>query len=391
MGARHAEIAGAGLVGLSTALLLRRSGWSVRVHEEAQSIREIGAGISLHQGACSVFEHLGLMPSILARGIDLDAAQAIDATGKVLADRNLVGAYRQLAVPRLTLIRLLADAAAAAGVEIVTDSRSVGVEATGELVLADGTRVQADLVVGADGFHSAVRDSLGLTARKVARSNGATRVLIEHEKSQGRTVLEEWWGPAKRIGILPVGPNLTYTYMSSRESDKRATSTPIDGAYWSELFPGIDPVIFEKLSKADARHDPYPYVKPRAWSSGHAAIVGDALNALPPSLGLGASLGLRNARLMVEALETSDDVPSALKAWEEKARPDTEWIQRWSLFRERLAHNLPAPLVKVRTRMLTRSNGFRGWSRNGRSFDEALVTGMPAVSDGMTRQRTVVR
>ena len=53
------------------------------------SIREIGAGISLHQGACSVFDHLGLMPSILAHGIDLDASQAIDASGKVLADRRL--------------------------------------------------------------------------------------------------------------------------------------------------------------------------------------------------------------------------------------------------------------------------------------------------------------
>lgn len=384
MGARHAEIAGAGLVGLSTALLLRQNGWSVRVHEEAPSIREIGAGISLHQGACSVFEHLGLMPSILACGIDLDASQAIEASGNVLADRKLGGAYRQLAVPRQTLIRLLADAAAEAGVEIVTDSRSVGAKATGELLLADGTPAHADLVVGADGFHSVVRESLGLTARKGARSNGATRVLIEHDKSQGRTVLEEWWGPAKRIGILPVGSNLTYMYMSSRESDKRATGTPIDGEYWSTLFPGVDPVIFEKLSKADARHDPYPYVKPRAWSSGSVAIVGDALNALPPSLGLGASLGLRNARLMVEALEAEKEVPSALKAWQEKARPDTEWIQRWSLFRERLAHNLPAPLVKVRARMLTRSNGFRGWSRNGRSFDEALVTGTAAASNGTT-------
>jgi 2-methyl-3-hydroxypyridine 5-carboxylic acid dioxygenase len=384
MGARHAEIAGAGLVGLSTALLLRRNGWSVRVHEEAPSIREIGAGISLHQGACSVFDHLGLMPLILAHGIDLDASQAIEASGKVLADRKLAGAYRQLAIPRQTLIRLLADAAAAAGVEVVTGSRAVGARAAGELLLADGTPAHADLVVGADGFHSAVRESLGLTARKVPRSNGATRVLIEHDRSQGRTVLEEWWGPAKRIGILPVAPNLTYVYMSSRESDERATSTPIDGAYWSTLFPGIDRAIFEKLSTADARHDPYPYVKPRAWSAGSVAIVGDALNALPPSLGLGASLGLRNARLMVEALEGDEHVPAALKAWEEKARPDTAWIQRWSLFRERLAHDLPAPLVKVRTRMLTRSNGFRGWSRNGRSFDEALVTGTPAVSNGMT-------
>lgn len=383
MNRRHAEVAGGGLVGLSTALLLARIGWSVRVHERAPTVREIGAGISLHQGACAVLDHLGLMPSILEHGVDLASAQAIDSSGRVLADRTLTGAYRQLAIPRQTLIRLLAEAAVRAGVEIVTGSVAREARATGELVLEAQVTAPADLVVAADGFHSVVRDSLRLTQRKVVRSNGATRALIGYTPAGDRTVLEEWWGPANRVGVLPVGPNLTYVYMSSRESDPRGVRVPIDGEYWRRLFPAIDPIIFEKLSAADARHDPYPYVRCRQWSAGRVAIVGDALNALPPSLGLGASLGLRNARLMVEAIQVAgDDVPAALMAWEREARPDTEWVQRWSLFRERLAHNLPAPLAAVRAGVLTRSNGFRGWGRHGRSFDEALVTGAPAPSIG---------
>ena len=373
---RHAEVAGAGIVGLSTALLLRQTGWSVRVHEQSASVREIGAGIALHQGACAVLEHLGLLSTVLENGVDLAASQAIDRTGKVLADRELTGAYRQLALPRQTLIRLLAEAAADAGVEIATDSRVVGARPSGELLLAAGETARADLVVGADGFHSAVRESLGLTDKKVERSNGATRAIIEHSKGGDRTILEEWWGQSKRVGNLPLGPNLLYVYMSSRESDRRATRVPIDGAYWSRCFPGLDPLIFEKLSQADARHDPYPYARPRSWSAGCVAIVGDALNALPPSLGLGASLGLRNARLMVEALaRRGDDVPAALAEWEGEGRPDTEWIQRWSLFRERIAHDLPSPLAAVRSRILSRSNGLRGWGQRGRSFDEALLTG----------------
>ena len=372
---KHAEIAGAGLVGLTTALLLRDAGWSVRVHEQSESVREIGAGISLHQGACSVLEYLGLMPEILAQGVDLDASQAIDRHGKVLADRSLAGAYKQITVERRNLIKLLSERATQAGVQIVTGSRVSGAKASGELLFADGSVAKADLVVGADGFHSAIRDSLGLGKKKVARSNGATRALIQHQRNQDRTILEEWWGPANRVGILPVGPNTTYVYMSARESDKRATALPIDAGYWSNLFPGIDPVIFEKLAVAEAHHDRYPYVKPKSWSAGNVAIVGDALNAVPPSLGLGASLGLRNARLLVDSLREVDDIPTALKAWEVTARPDTEWVQRWSLFRERLSHNLPRPLAKLRAQLLTRSNGFRGWGQRGRSFDEVLITG----------------
>ncbi len=374
MATKHAEIAGAGLVGLSTALLLRRIGWTVRVHERSPAVREIGAGIALHQGACSVLEHLGLMDAILAQGVDLDASQALDRTGRVLADRRLTGAYRQVTIPRQTLIRILFDAVAGAGIEVRTSSRAVGATADGRLLLADGSAATADLVVGADGFHSAVRDSLDLAEAKVRRSNGATRALIEHARTGERTALEEWWGPRNRVGILPVGAGLTYVYLSARESDERATRVPIDPAYWSRLFPGIDPVIFAKLSTVEGRHDAYPYVRARSWSAGRVAVVGDALNALPPSLGLGASLGLRNARLMADALVRGDDVTTALRQWEQRARPDTEWIQRWSLFRERLSHNLPAPLAKLRAHLLTRSNGLRGWGRRGRSFDEALIT-----------------
>jgi 2-polyprenyl-6-methoxyphenol hydroxylase-like FAD-dependent oxidoreductase len=346
------------------------------VHEQADAVREIGAGISLHQGACAVFWHLGLMDRILAAGVDLNASQAIAHTGEVLADRELGGAFRQLAIGRQVLIRMLAEEVDAAGVEVLTNSRVTAASPEGVVSVFGGESRRADLVVGADGFHSAVRESLGLTDKKIQRSNGATRLLIDYDKASGRTVLEEWWGPANRVGILPIGGGKTYVYMSSRESDRRATQLPIDPDYWGGLFPGIDREIFRLLSRVqDPRHDRYPYVKPKSWSKGRVAIVGDALNAVPPSLGLGATLGLRNARLMVDALESHDSVPEALRAWEITARPDTEWIQRWSLFRERLSHNLPAPMAHMRTKLLQRSNGFRGWGQRGRNFDEQLITG----------------
>lgn len=370
----HAEIAGGGLVGLSTALLLAKDGWSVRVHEQAGEVREIGAGISLHQGACSVLDFLDLMPTVQAAGVEVERSQALNRVGRIVADRQLEGAYRQLALPRQTLIQILADEAMRNDIEIVTSSRAVKAEGNGSLHFEDGTKVTADLVVGADGFHSAVRDSLNLTGRKVVRTNGATRSLISYRREDGQAVLEEWWGASARMGILPVGPETTYVYMSSPQADRRATQVPIDAEYWGGLFPGVDPVILEKLATADSRRDAYPYVQATSWSKGRAAIVGDAMSAVPPSLGLGASLGMFNARQMVDALRNQpSDVEHALRGWETNYRATTEWIQKWSLFRERLAHNLPSPLAVVRMQMLSRSNGFRGWGRGGRSFDEVLA------------------
>lgn len=370
---RHAEIAGAGIVGLSTAMMLRKDGWTVSVHEQSDEIREIGAGIALHRAAMEVMEFIGLGDTILSQGLNLDSSQALLADGEVLASRPLLGASQQVAIKRPLLIRLLADAAKTAGVEINTSSPVAGADGS-ELLLEGGERRTADLVVGADGFHSAVRESVGLTAKKRFRSNGASRAIIEWPNVVGETVLREYWGAKNRVGLVPISATETYVYMSSRESQKRGTSLPIDAEYWSARFPGIDAEVFRRLSRADARHDNYPYVRLTSWSKGSVAIAGDALNAVPPTLGLGASLGLRNARLMVEALRKDVAIPLALREWEEGARPDTEWVQRWSLFRERMSHNLPVPLSILRARILTRSGGFRGWSRTGRSFDEVLLT-----------------
>jgi 2-polyprenyl-6-methoxyphenol hydroxylase-like FAD-dependent oxidoreductase len=370
----HAEIAGAGLCGITTALLLRRAGWTARIHEQAPAVREIGAGIVLHEGACAVFEHLGLIEEITRKGVVLDASAALDSDGRVLADRDLGGEFRQIALPRQTLMGVLIRAAEDLGVDIVTGSKAVSARPDGTLVVADGSGFRGDVVIGADGFHSAVRDSLGLTARKVSRTNGATRALVDWDAHEQRTVLREYWSSDKRVGVIPVGNGLTYCYLSSTEADRRATAVPVDAEHWARAFPGVPAELFELLSHADARHDSYAYVKPRAWARGRVAVIGDALNALPPSLGLGVSLGLRNARLMVDAIAAGGDVEAGLQRWERTARPDTEWIQGWSLRRERLAHNLPSPLAYLRSRMISRSNGMRGWSRNGKSFDGALVT-----------------
>lgn len=375
MAGQHAEIAGAGICGLTTALMLRRLGWSVTVHERSDEVREIGAGIALHRGAMDVLEHVQVAETILSQAVDIDHSQALLASGEVLASRPLEGTSQQVAIRRPLLIRILADAAHANGVEVRTDSRVTGATSDGTLSLDSGETRRADLVVGADGFHSAVRGSLRLAAVRRFRTNGASRAIIEWPNEIGNTILREFWGAKNRVGLVPVSATETYVYMSGRESQRRGTAIPVDVDYWSSKFPGIDREVFERISRCeDSRHDQYPYVKARRWSAGRVAIVGDALNALPPTLGLGVSLGLRNARLMVEQVQVTNDVAQALKSWEARARPDSTWIQRWSLLRERMSHNLPAPLSLLRARVLTRSNGFRGWSRTGRSFDEALLT-----------------
>ena len=86
---RHAEIAGAGFAGLIAAILLAKAGWTVRVHERAEEIREIGAGIFLHNNGLLVLEEVGLMEDLAPRGTRLLRDRMVDWRGRPMQTRNL--------------------------------------------------------------------------------------------------------------------------------------------------------------------------------------------------------------------------------------------------------------------------------------------------------------
>src|SRR2546423_9766355 len=98
---RHAEIAGAGTAGLIAATLLARAGWSVRVHERADVIREIGAGIFLHNNGLLVLEETDLMDELAPRGTRLMRDRMVDWQGRAMQTRILQSAVaRRRSFPR---------------------------------------------------------------------------------------------------------------------------------------------------------------------------------------------------------------------------------------------------------------------------------------------------
>ncbi len=99
----------------------------------------------------------------------------------------------------------------AAGVEIVTNSAATGVTPDGELTLADGRRIRADLVVAADGSNSRLRDSLGLLSKRKYLVDGCTRLLMDKTAAEraatdgAKTV--EYWSGTRRVALHAVQRN----------------------------------------------------------------------------------------------------------------------------------------------------------------------------------------
>ena len=179
----HAEIVGGGLAGLTAGLALAKSGWRVRVHERSAELREIGAGLYLKENSLRVLERLGVFDEVAAHGVRLERMDIHD----VDRDRWLIREVSQLRVynvVRTALHRTLAQAAVARGAELLTGSTGVHAEPSGRLRLASGESVTADLVVGADGIYSKIRESVRLGRALRILPEGGTRLLVKRTEAE---------------------------------------------------------------------------------------------------------------------------------------------------------------------------------------------------------------
>jgi len=348
----HAEVAGAGYAGLTIATLLAQRGWSVTVHERSEAVREIGAGIFLHNNGLVVLEEAGIMEALAPKGTRLLRDRMVDHRGRVMQERDLsVSRTRRWSFPRQAPLEVLHAGAREAGVDVKTASTAVAAEPGGVLVTEDGQEHRADLVIGADGYRSAIRSALGLTRLERRLPTTSIRFLLPGRELSPEPMSTENWSRRRRVALAASGPDHTYCYMACPEGDEAGSQVPVDVESWRDHFPRLGS-LFELLHRSEPYKAYYSWVQAHAWSKGKVALLGDAAHALPPTLGQGSNLAMSNARSLVTFLGSSDDVPSALVAWERAVRDTTEATQRWARYYDLMTKYWPNPLSGVRARII---------------------------------------
>ena len=348
----RAQIAGAGYAGLMTATLLAQRGWKVTVHERSEAVGEIGAGIFLHNNGLVVLEEAGLMEELAPNGERLLRDRMVDHRGRVMQERDLSGSNtRRWSFPRQAPIEVLQGAARRLGVEIRTRSAIESARPDGVLVGEDGREHEGDLVIGADGYRSAVRGALGLTRIERRLPTTSIRFLLPGRELTPDPTSTEYWSRRRRIALAACGPDHTYCYMACPEGDESGSEVPVNVESWSDHFPHLHDV-FELLHRSEPYKASYSWVQAHAWSKGKVALLGDAAHALPPTLGQGSNLAMSNARSLVTFLERSADIPTALLAWEGAVRETTDATQRWARYYDQMTKYWPNPLSGVRARVI---------------------------------------
>lgn len=337
---RHAEISGAGFAGLTAAVALTQRGWSVRVHERGKKLREEGAGIVLWQNSLRVLDALGVTDELMTKSMTPPFYET-RMQNKIVSDEAMEG-IRWRTMTRPFLHSVLLGAARKAGVEIVAGSKVRAATESGELTLADGTRLEADLVIGADGVSSNVRDSLGLEYEREGSRDGISRFLVSRRKDELAKLepdtdwdnMIDFWNldpRVLRVLYTPTNDKKLYLALMAPAEDEDGIRVPIDLDLWTSIHPHLAPVLADAAQVA-GKHYGYQTTRLAKWTRGRVALVGDSAHAMCPALAQGAGCAMSNAYTVAQVASdaASDDLPDALLEWERLERPYTDRCQKRS-------------------------------------------------------------
>jgi len=323
----RALIAGAGIAGLSAGITLARAGIEVSLVELDPDVTVEGTGLTISPVGMRAIRDLGLAEAVLARGAGYSDLVMGDASGREL-ERIPYPALAGPGLPvaggilRSELHRLLVDAAEAEGVAIRFGVGVVGVEQVpdGVLVrLSDGQAVQAELLVGADGLHSKVRE-LAFPDAPRPRYTGQRvwRVLIERSpKYRGRDH-GMWYGPTTKAGITPLSDRTAYMFVLENSSDPdRPPREAWPGHLRAQLegFEGMIGWVRDTQLGDPSRIDCRPLqavLLPLPWHRGRVILVGDALHATTPHMASGAAMAIEDAIVLADLLAQEADLEVAL-------------------------------------------------------------------------------
>jgi 2-polyprenyl-6-methoxyphenol hydroxylase-like FAD-dependent oxidoreductase len=320
-------IAGAGIGGLTLAVALQRRGIRVRVFERANQLTAAGAGIALPANGVKALQKLHLDQAVKRAGMVVERAVILDSRGRELGSEvDLTDVYRSMGASLVALHRgrLHAVLLDAVGDTVVTTGTRVASfeqdRGSVHVALMDGQRIDAGLLVGADGLHSSVRTQLigtdkpvysGYTSwRGVTPSNTVT---LPHRTSES-------WGRGERFGIVPIGLGEIYWFAvansppDGEDIDVRRELMTRFGSWHEPVAAIIEATPPDRILRTDiCDRDPIA-----RWHAGRVVLLGDAAHPMTPNLGQGAGQAIEDAVVLDECLAASSSIEEALTHYEQR-------------------------------------------------------------------------
>jgi 2-polyprenyl-6-methoxyphenol hydroxylase-like FAD-dependent oxidoreductase len=350
-------IVGGGIGGLTLAIALRQRGIEAPVYEAAPELRAVGAGIWVSPNAMQVLGRLGLADAVVREGARLERAELRDYRAGVLQSADMGEAARRFGYPTVAihrgrLQRMLLDHLPADAVHVGRECSEV-VAGDGGAVLrfADGSEVEAEVVVGADGAHSRVREAVAPGTRLRYSGQSSYRAVTPFRLPEGFAgVGWEVWGPGRRFGFSAIGHGDVYWYATldapagERDTSPAETRRRLDAM--AAPFPAPVPALVAATNvERMLRTDMYDLAALPAWHHGRVVLLGDAAHATTPNLGQGGAQAIEDAYVLAEQLTANPQPEDAFAAFQRIREPKARMVVDTSNRLGRIVH-LANPLAR---------------------------------------------
>jgi 2-polyprenyl-6-methoxyphenol hydroxylase-like FAD-dependent oxidoreductase len=351
-------IVGAGIAGLSLAIALERRGIRAQVIERSAGQISEGAGLYLVGNATRALLALGVGERVILAGCPIRTQRIFNQNGRALAERDVETFWKEcgpcLGVRRSRLHVALMDQAAHLPIRFGMALRSLQQSAEGVVVQTnEGAEEHYDLVVGADGIRSSVREmEFGASAPTFRGQVGWRFIAPVPEGMQGWSV---FLGSGRTFLFVPLGDGEAYCYADLIVAHPFGdpTSGRLDRlkALFSDFAPPVRETL-ERMRETDTIHfAPIEEVRQATSARGRVVLIGDAAHAMSPNMASGAAMAFEDALVLAEVLGQRTPVPAALDEFARRRASRVGWIRSQTDRRDRM-RSLPGPLRNMIIRFM---------------------------------------
>ena len=341
----HVLIAGGGIGGLAAALALLKRGFDVDVYEQAGELREVGAGVQLSSNGVRVLHELGVHEALRALACEAAGKEVrLWNTGQTwkLFDLGAISVerygYPYYLVYRPDLLAVLAEGVRREKPDAIhLDATCTGVEQSGHGVTLrlDGSAAHGDVLIGADGVHSRIREAIFGPDRPQFTGFVAWRGTIPIGKLPVHMrclVGTNWIGPGSHVVHYPVHRGEYMNFIGSVERDDWRVESWTARGTREECHADFAGWHADIHAMIDHIETPYKWaMMGRApmeqWSVGRVTLLGDACHPALPAYAQGASMALEDGYILARALEGAGaDIGQALARYENARKERTSRV-----------------------------------------------------------------
>ncbi len=355
------DIIGAGIGGLTTAIALQQKGVKVRIYEQTDELKAVGAGILLANNAMQVYQKMGLKSQIEKFGnpISLMNITTKDLTVLSSADlKHFETKYncQNIAIHRATLQRILTEHLQPNTLNLGFKLAEIKTNDNKNLLrFENGEEITSRITLGADGLNSTVRKQLFLNTKIRTAHQICWRGMVNISLPQKfQKELNEAWGNGDRFGFVQIAPGKVYWYaLKSFNKQNNAYSIERLSNYFSNYNEVIKNIIHQTPTETIHTATIEDLKSIKSWFKGNVCLLGDAAHATTPNMGQGACQAIEDAYILGECLDkfTTEKAFSTfqkLRTSKVKKVVNTSWqIGKMAHWKNPIATGLRNQIIKM--------------------------------------------